>query len=143
MLEDSRLMPVSQTSPTRGRIRILVREISPPCAGLEDPEVSFEADSIIGLVGGLPAASAPLHAVSPDWGFATTSNPWIPRTWAHREFSSRCQLAGRTPNGHRASLLGKLHSVSSIASYNVFCSMAPDRGTSHSRRDCSRPTKAS
>ena len=41
-------MPVSQTSPTRGRILILVGEISPPRAGLEDPEDSFEAGSIIG-----------------------------------------------------------------------------------------------
>jgi hypothetical protein len=47
VFEDFGLMPVPQTSPTGGRIRILVWEISPPRPCLEDPEDSFKTGSII------------------------------------------------------------------------------------------------
>jgi len=47
VIEDPCLMPVSQTSPTRGRARILSGKILPSRPSLEYPEYSLKARTVI------------------------------------------------------------------------------------------------
>jgi hypothetical protein len=87
-IEDPCLMPVPQTSPTRGRTGILSGKIFPSCSGLQNPEYSFEA---LPVVRRGPSAFGPRRPLRNEW---LDLLPLLVRqhrfTHTHRNTSDQC-----------------------------------------------------